>query len=134
VRLSSLRTTTQNLLNPLGGNGIPAVHSAEECACNSGIRICVPAAHDGTAATIAVVIGYCCRSAARREIIRILCFSLPRNNRLRLPSGGAIKFRAGFSPVTFHSSPLAGNENHAARPARNMQLRGRFVSPKQEYI
>ncbi len=47
ARLSSLRTTPQNLLNPLGGNGIPAVHSAEECACNSGIRICVPAAHDG---------------------------------------------------------------------------------------
>src|SRR5580704_13016300 len=47
VRLPSLRTTTQNLLNPLGGDGIPPVHSAEECACNSGIRICVPAAHDG---------------------------------------------------------------------------------------
>jgi hypothetical protein len=47
VRLSSLRATTQNLLDPLDGNGRPAVHSAEECACNSRIRIGVPAAHDG---------------------------------------------------------------------------------------
>ena len=30
-----------------------------------------------------------CRPAGRRELPRKLCFSLLRNNRLRLPSGGA---------------------------------------------
>ena len=47
IGLSSLRTTTQKFVDPLGGDSLKTVHSAEESSSNSCIRVCVPAAHDG---------------------------------------------------------------------------------------
>ena len=45
--LSGLRTTTQELFDPLGRNSITTMHSAKERSSYSGIRVGVPAAHDG---------------------------------------------------------------------------------------
>jgi hypothetical protein len=46
MRLSSFRTTIQKLLDPLRGDGVTTVHSAEERSSYGRIRVCVPVAHD----------------------------------------------------------------------------------------
>jgi len=47
MRLSGRRAAVQHAFGPLGGNRVPAPHSAKKRATNGGVGVGVSAAHDG---------------------------------------------------------------------------------------
>ena len=47
MRLSGRRAAVQHAFDPLAGDGVPAMHSAQKRATDGGVGVSVSAAHDG---------------------------------------------------------------------------------------